>query len=135
MEEIKKVVIDTNIFVSAHIAGGTIIQEIIDKWIEEKFILLISKPILEEIIEVFKRKRIEAKKIEKLLNLISQKAILIEPKEKLEIIKDDPEDNKFLECAVEGKADYIVSGDIHLLSLKKYKDIPIFKVREFIKLV
>lgn len=47
------------------------------------------------------------------------------------VIKDDPDDNRVLECAVAAKADYIVSGDRHLLKLGSYRDIPIMTVRQF----
>lgn len=134
MEKIK-VVIDTNIFVSAHIAPGKVIQKIIDEWVEGKFTLVISKLILAEIIEVFKRKEIDLEKIGKLLDLISRKAVLVEPKMKIEVVKDDPEDNKFLECAVKGNAKYIVSGDKHLLSLKQFKNIQIIEPKKFIELL
>ncbi len=134
MKEIK-VVIDTNIFVSAHITPGKVIQKIIDEWVEGKFTLVISKLILEEIIEVFRSKEIDLEKIRKLLNLISQKAVLVEPKTKIDVVKDDPEDNKFLECAVKGNAEYIVSGDKHLLLLKQFKNIQIIEPKKFTELL
>lgn len=50
-------------------------------------------------------------------------------------IKDDPEDNKFLDAAVAGKADYIISGDKHLLNLRKFKGIRIVSPAEFLRLL
>ena len=50
-------------------------------------------------------------------------------------IKQDPEDNKFIGCAVEGEADYIVSGDRHLLSLKSYKGIQILNAESFLRVL
>jgi len=131
MEKIR-VVIDTNILVSAHIAPGRVIHKIVDEWVECKFTLVLPKSVLEEAIEVLKRKDINLEKIEKLLNLISQKAVLVEPKTKIVVVRGDPEDNKFLECAVEGNAKYIISGDKHLLALKQYKNIQIIQARKFI---
>ncbi len=64
---------------------------------------------------------------------ISQKKL--EPTEKLDIIKDDPDDNKFLECAFAASAEYIISGDEHLLSLKRFMDIKIVNPAEFVKLM
>jgi len=52
--------------------------------------------------------------------------------ESLAIIKDDPDDDRVLECAVAGHADYIVSGDRHLLKLGSYDSIPILTVRQFL---
>ena len=51
---------------------------------------------------------------------------------RLTVISADPTDNIFLECAVAGKADYIISGDKHLLDLKSYQGIPIVKARDFL---
>ena len=51
---------------------------------------------------------------------------------KIEIIKDDPDDNKFIECAVTNKADYIISGDNHLLNLREYRNIKILSPKEFL---
>ena len=56
--------------------------------------------------------------------------------EKIKVIKDDPDDDKFLEAAVEGKADYIISKDKkHLLVLKKFRNIPIMPPEEFLKII
>jgi hypothetical protein len=52
---------------------------------------------------------------------------------KVTVITDDPDDNMFLACAVEGQADFIVSGDPHLLSLSRFRGIPIATVREFLE--
>jgi putative PIN family toxin of toxin-antitoxin system len=53
-------------------------------------------------------------------------------KKKLIVVQDDPDDNKFIECALEGKADYIVSGDTHLLNLKEYEGMKIINASEFL---
>ncbi len=52
-------------------------------------------------------------------------ATLVVPSKKIDIIKEDPDDNKVLECAIEGNVDYIISGDRHLLKLKEYSGIRI----------
>src|SRR3989344_2043204 len=57
---------------------------------------------------------------------------IVEPKSKLDIIKEDPDDNKILECAVEGKVDYIISQDKHLLDIKEYKEIKIITPKDFL---
>jgi uncharacterized protein len=58
-------------------------------------------------------------------------ALVVTPKIVLEVIKEDPDDDRVLECSVAGKADYVVSGDRHLLKLGSYQDTPIMTVREF----
>jgi len=60
---------------------------------------------------------------------------IVVPKEKLHIVYKDPTDNKIVECAVAGNADYIVSGDKHLLDLKRYGGIDIISPARFLKLL
>src|SRR6266487_2799286 len=62
-------------------------------------------------------------------------AKIVQPKKHLTVITADPDDDKFLECAAEGKATYIVSGNKHLYDLKAYKGIQIFKPAEFVMLL
>ncbi|MCH8318634.1 MAG: putative toxin-antitoxin system toxin component, PIN family [Bacteroidetes bacterium] len=59
-------------------------------------------------------------------------AQFISVKSKIDVIIDDPSDNIFVECAVDGKADYIITGDHHLLSLGNYKGIQIIKAKDFL---
>ena len=61
-------------------------------------------------------------------------AWIVEGEEMVDIIKDDPSDNKYLACASEGEADYIVSGDHHLLDIKIYEGIEILKVKAFLNI-
>ena len=60
---------------------------------------------------------------------------VVEPKEEIKFIKEDPKDNIILECALAAKAGYIVSGDKHLLKLKEYKGIKIMSAREFLDIL
>jgi uncharacterized protein len=64
--------------------------------------------------------------------LISATATFVEPK-KLDIVKEDPSDNKILECAQAADVDFIVSGDDHLLSLRKFGRIEVVEATEFLK--
>lgn len=129
-----KVVVDTNIFVSAFLKGGEP-EQLIKKWKQGKIVILMSRDIIEEILEVLMRPRIGApfSYIERLGKVIYKKAIIVKPRQPLKVILYDPKDNKFLECAVEGKADYIISGDEHLLSLKEYQGIKIIKAKAFLE--
>lgn len=70
--------------------------------------------------------------IEKHIQLILSHSQIVEPMKKIDVIKKDPSDNKFLECAIEGKTDYIISGNRHLLELKKFKEIKILRAKEFL---
>jgi len=128
-----KAVIDTNIFVSAHLVPNGNPAKVVDSWVEDDgYELILSKPIVEEIIKVLHRKEIKVERIGRLLSLISQKATMVTPEKEISVIKDDPDDNKFLECAVKSKADYIVSGDKHLLDLGGYEGIKILTPKEFL---
>ena len=130
-----KVVVDTNIFVSAHLVAKGNPAKVINCWVEDKYTIILSTPIIEEIAKVLHRKGITIDRIERLLFLICQKAIMAPTKEKISVIKDDPNDNKFLECAVYSKADYIISGDKHLLDLEEYEGIKILTPKEFLEVL
>lgn len=69
----------------------------------------------------------------KFKNLILEVATFIQPKEKVDVIKEDPDDNMILEVALAGNVDYIITGDPHLLKLKEFKGIKIVKARDFIE--
>ena len=102
-----------------------------------KFTLISSLPLVEELFRVLKNFRIPLKteKIELLENIIFEKSIIVVPTEKVDIIKDDPDDNKFIEAALEGKADYIVSQDKHLLDVKVFRDVKIATPKEFLEML
>jgi uncharacterized protein len=68
-------------------------------------------------------------------NLILSESTIVELRIKLDVVKDDPDDNKFIEAAIEGKARYIITRDKHLLKIKEYQGIKIIKPEDFIKLV
>jgi putative PIN family toxin of toxin-antitoxin system len=66
------------------------------------------------------------------LDRVAGIAEVVHPAETLHVIREDPDDDRVLECAVSGKADYIVTGDRHLLRLAEYRGIRIVRVREFL---
>ncbi|MEA2015114.1 MAG: putative toxin-antitoxin system toxin component, PIN family [Actinomycetota bacterium] len=130
-----KVVIDTNIFISSFFNKKGNPRKIIDLWKEEKIQLCISSEILEEYVEVLSRfTLVEEREIKELLNLFKRKNNIIYKQimVKIKVVKDDPDDNKFIECAVTNKANYIISGDNHLLNLRHYEDIRILSPKEFL---
>ena len=129
-----KVVIDTNVFVSAAVLkkASSVIMEM---WKNDKFTLLFSPDIFDEYFEVIARPKFkqEERDIRELAKLLTERAVVVESQIQLDVVKDDPDDNKFLECAVAGKADFIISGDHHLLSIKEYKQIKILTIAQFIE--
>lgn len=69
------------------------------------------------------------------MSLLVSKAEFVTPTETIKVVQADPSDDKFLEAAIEGKANYIISGDNHLLDLKNFHEIPIITAREFIDML
>ena len=135
-----KITLDTNVLISAtfwHGDSDKIIEKVESKEIE----LVLSKEIIEEFAKVLKYKEIQEKIKNKNLEMrrtvekIVSISKIVEPTEKLKIVKDDPDDNKFLECAKSGKVDFVISSDNHLLKLKEFGSIKIVTPKEFIKTI
>lgn len=131
----KRVVLDTNIFVS--MVMGRQVGKINDEWRAGKFILVVSEDIVSEYLDVLQRPKLHLKSrtIATIVNRVYRKAEFVTPQEKIVVVLADTSDNKFLEAAITGKTDYIVSGDKHLLDLKEYRSIPIITAREFIDIL
>ncbi len=128
-----KVVIDTNVFISSFFGG--IPREIIKYWKSGKITLCLSQEIIEEYIEVLNRLGLQDKKeIQKLTKLFAESynSIFTATTPNLNIVEDDPDDNKFIECAVALDSKIIISGDKHLKNIKKYIDINIMSPKGFI---
>ncbi len=130
-------VIDTNVIVSAALLGGSIPRHAFDKAINEGTIL-ISAPVLLELAEVLSRAKLnkyvlEAERMRFLVALLKETELI----EITETVTDcrDAKDNKFLELAVSGRADCIVSGDQDLLVLAPFRGTLILTPREFLSWV
>ncbi|HHT9124976.1 MAG TPA: putative toxin-antitoxin system toxin component, PIN family [Candidatus Brocadiia bacterium] len=128
-----KVVFDTNVLISSLFWSGNPRRCIL--LARRKHILAFTtQPILDELHEKlvarFKYKPNEAKQV--IDDIKTYTGVVIHGMA-LRLIHADPEDNKIVECAVEAEANYIVSGDKHLLNLKKYKDIKIVSPADFLK--
>lgn len=132
-----RLVLDTNVFISGIFWDGNYCSQLIDKWKNKEIELISSPEIVEELIEILRNFRIPMPEdmIEDQKNLILKNAILIEPSSKIDAIKEDPDDNKFIEAAIDGEADLIVSQDGHLLNLKEHRGIRIVNPDEAIKLL
>jgi putative PIN family toxin of toxin-antitoxin system len=135
-----KVVLDANIFVSSIIVPKGKSAQIINFVRRKELKLMTSQPILEEVRRVLfyphiqKRHQHNDKRIYEFIKDWARIAKFAPGKVKIDAIKDDPTDNKYLECAVEGKANYIVSGDKHLKKLKEYQGIKIVEPAVFLAL-
>lgn len=134
-----RAVLDTNVFVSSLLNKTGAPARLLDAWRAGEYLLVISPPIIAEIKSVLelprirKRYALTGQEIRQLLDLLEKDAILapgLSPTKGA--VPQDPADEMFLSCALEAGADFIVSGDNHLLNLKSYRKIPIITVQEFL---
>ena len=129
------IVIDTNVVISAILFGGTP-GKLIDLWKTGRIVPLISEEIMTEYIRVLAYPKFKLSEEE--INYIIHQEILpffkvVKSVPDSSIIKKDPDDDKFIQCAQAGKAKILLSGDQHLLALKSYKNIEIKTPSQFIK--
>src|SRR3989344_2229727 len=131
------VVFDTNILISATLWDGSVSQKLFLKLIETKTDIFSSAEILLEYKQVLKRDFdiYTDKEIENITEKVVSSLKLIEPNKKENAVKEDPDDNKIIDCAVASNSNYIVTYDNHLLKLKDYKQIKITKPEELLKLL
>lgn len=131
-----KVTADTNTLISAVISKGNEF-ELLNLAHEGKIELVLSPSILKEFRDVISRAKFgfSEEQIDNAFKQLLNIATIVVPSIKLDIIKEDPTDNKILECAEAGNADYIVSGDRHLLNLKEYKNISIVRTSDVFKII
>lgn len=126
-----KVVLDTNVYISGIVFGGTP-RRLLDLAREGRFKVYASTAILLEVAEKLQGKfGWEIEKVEKTIQALGKLAKIVKPAETYRIVKADPSDDKIIECAEESKADYIVTGDKHLLQLKRWKRVRIIKPSDF----
>ena len=132
-----RVVIDANVFVSAVISTG-VPKQVIDRWYEGCFDLVISPAILEEIERVFRYPKLSQRynlpwsRIEGVLMRLRSQADQVVPSQRLDVIEQDPSDHRYAECAVEGGAEILVSGDRHLLALGEYQGVQVLDPAGFL---
>ena len=131
-----RLVLDTNTLISAIGWRDSKPRKILQACLSRKYVLVESTELLKEFLSVISRPKFsfiaEEQKAELLARLISHCEI-VEPKERLSIIKEDPADNKVLECALEGRAQYIITGDQHLLTLKHFGRTTILTASNFLE--
>ena len=132
-----RAVLDANVYVSALLTQGGNAKQIIDMLEDGAFELAISEPILDEIRRVLsyphlvKTHRKSDQDVEDYVELLRQNAILIAPQVRLDVSVDES-DNRYIECAVEGAADVLVTGDKkHLLPIKAYQGVQIISPAVF----
>ena len=131
-----KVVIDTNVFISGLIFTGKP-SEVLELFIKGEIEVYISPFILKELERILRKKfEWNEKQLQKILDKIKKKAVIVQAETKISIIKAKEDDNRILECGVDGKVQYIISGDKrHILPLKNFRGIKILSPSEFLGLL
>jgi len=136
-----RAVLDTNILVSAVInVTSSVSSEIYQSCKEKRFLLIISPSILSEVDNVLLRDRVmkshkrSAQELQEIIREMAEVSSIVPGRIKIEIVRD-PDDNKIISAALEGKADYIVSRDRDLLDLKEYHGIKIIAPEKFIEIL
>lgn len=135
-----KIVIDANLFASALIKPNSKPGRILDLVKDNQVELILSPAIIKEIKHILLYPKIQkyhrktAKEIDAYFEDILIFAWIVEGETIVDVIKDDPGDNKYLASAQEGEANYIVSGDHHLLDLATYQGIEIIKAKAFLSI-
>jgi len=130
-----RVVIDTNVLVSALINNGKS-RKLVLKLLEEHTIIL-SSQMLAELADVISRDKfsVTSSQIDRFISILVQKATMVSVRSIPKVILEDPDDDVVLTTALSGKAEFIVSGDKHLLKIACYKDTQIVSVNQFIQII
>ena len=127
-----RIVLDTNVYISAAILGR-VCEEIIQTCRFSNLEVFISKDIISELTDKLSQKFLwQDEQINVFLGSILEFCEVIKVEQEISYIKDDPDDDKILECAVTINCDFIISGDNHLLKLKSYKGIKILNPADFL---
>lgn len=134
MRAIKKITVDTNILISFFVFPSGVVREIISLALKKQILIFVSPGIIEEYSRVLRLKFgwLDSD-INKNISLLRRMAEVIIPGAAVNAVHADPTDNKVIECAVAAKVDAIISGDSHLLNIKKYRSIPIMKPADLLR--
>jgi putative PIN family toxin of toxin-antitoxin system len=134
-----RAVLDTTQFVSALIRGDGLQGQLIHRWRREALELVTSYALLDELSAVVGRSRLRRRfadgALEDLMAVLNRYAVVVPGETIVRAVPDDPDDDAVLACAVEAEADYIVSGDRHLLVLGSYEGIPTLRAAEFLAIL
>ena len=128
-----RVTADSNVYVSAFNFGGAP-QRLLDLAESGAIQLVIAEPLIEEILDVLGRKLgWSAGELRMARERLRHYAELVIPSERVDAVKDDPDDNRVLECALGGRSEVIVTGDKDLLRLGEFRGIRIVRVAELLE--
>ena len=129
-----RAVLDTNVLISSVISTG-VPHEIVIKGFKGEYEIVVSTETLTEfrktLLKYPDRFHLNEVEVQKEVETVRYFAEFVDPDESVDAVDDDPDDDKFLEAAIAGNVDYIVSGDNHLLDLHEFRGIPIINPRTF----
>jgi uncharacterized protein len=128
-----RVILDTNVFISGVFFAGPP-YEILKAWQDGKIKMLLSPEIFEEYERVGKAlsDQFPSINLDSILSFVTIKAEIILAQELSERVSEDPDDDKFLACALSGKCKVIISGDKHLIRVSGFKGIEVIRPRHFL---
>ena len=138
-----RVVLDTNILISALLSAKGAPAEILRLERKGEIELVFAPETVDEhwrvfhyskIEERFKKLKVPLETVEQFIMSLVKASVLVPGKFKVDAIKSDPSDNIFLACAIEGQADFIISGDHHLLELGIFQEIEIVDPATFLEI-
>ena len=131
-----RVVLDTNVVVSALLFDGPA-SRLVALWQRRRFIPLVSRPILQEYLRVlaYPKFKLTVQEVGQAIEELLPYVEVTRQGKRLRVIRRDPADDRFIECAVAGKARYLVSGDDDLLSLRSFQGIRIVSIAEFLTML
>ncbi len=130
------IVLDTNVLISALLFGG-LPAEILDVIVARVVQCSLSPSILDELKDVLQRPKFgfSSQQAIAIVEELSTLCTIVSPSERINIVTADPDDNRILECALEARAEIVVSGDAHLLELAVHEGIRILNPSEFLQIV
>ena len=131
-----RVVLDTNVLVSAVISNGKS-RELLRKGIEQEFSLLTSDFILKELVTVLRRPKFKTNEdeIDRIILTLILSSEVISVRSKFQAVEEDKKDDMIVNTAYDGQADIIVTGDSHLLELESFKGTKIITIENMLKLL
>jgi len=139
MTKSTRAVLDTNVFVSSALSKNpsSPTREVIDRWKRGEFVLLICTSLADEVVEKLLDHSVNTEKVEALVKTLASLAEWVEvPAEKIEALLSDPDDNVVIACAVEGKANYLVTYDPHFDLLNgEYRGVKVIKAIPFLEVL
>ncbi|MGH7839204.1 MAG: putative toxin-antitoxin system toxin component, PIN family [Candidatus Binataceae bacterium] len=128
-----RVVFDSNIFISALLFPGKQAEKALLRIIRGSDRLLVSKPIVDEVLQVLARKFArDREELARVAVLLADLGEIVRPRRRISILEDQA-DNRILECALAGRADQVVTGDRAMLELENFRGIPIISLRAYLE--